>query len=59
MGGFVFVCAILDEMWDLGGLTLHFLVAWLLRKWGDRKFWVVVLVWFQERKLKSLLNYVG
>ena len=34
MGGFVFMCAILGEMWDFGGLTLHFLIAWLLRKWG-------------------------
>ena len=36
-GEIVFVCAMLDERWDLGGLTLHVLVVWLLRKWGKRR----------------------
>lgn len=32
----VFVCAMLTEMWDLGGLTLYVLVVWLQRKWRKR-----------------------
>ena len=36
VGEIVFVCVMLDEWWDLGGLTLHVLVVWLLRKWGKR-----------------------
>ena len=28
----LFVCAMLGERWDFGGLTLHVLVVWLLRK---------------------------
>ena len=37
VGEIVFVCVMLDEWWDLGGLTLHVLVVWLLRKWGKRR----------------------
>ena len=28
LGEVVFVCAMLGERWDLGGLTLHVLVVW-------------------------------
>ena len=64
MGGVVFVCAMLGEMWDLGGLTLDFLVAWSLRKWGKSgEIGIFGLLWVfsdlvSRRKLKYLLNYV-
>ena len=54
MGEIVFVCAMLNERWDLGGLTLHVLVVWLLRKWGKRGELGILgcygfsLIWFLE-----------
>ena len=37
LGEITFVCVMLGERWDLGGLTLYVLVVWLLRKWGKRR----------------------
>ena len=60
LGEIVFVCAMLGERWDLGGLTLHVLVAWLLRKWGKRReIGILGCYVFSIRKLKFLLNYVN
>ena len=44
MDEIVFVCEMLNEMQDLGGLTLY-VVVWLQRKWWKKKrlkFWVVM-----------------
>ena len=46
----IFVCEMLSEMWDLGGLTLY-IVVWLQRKWWKKKIEILgcygfSLIWF-------------